>query len=168
MDKVRVGKIVNTFGLRGELKVKSFTDFPEDRFRSNSIVYLEKDGELIEKIIAGFREHKGLFLLRFKGEDSINDVEKYKNSDLFVLRSELHELEPGEYYFFELKDFDVVTEENEVVGKVKQVEEGTVSNYLRIEKENHETILVPFIDAFVKKVDKEKKVIIIQPIEGLI
>ncbi len=168
MNRIRIGKIVNTFGLRGELKVKSYTDFPEERFQSGNIIQMEYNDQQLDMVVEKFREHKGVLLLQFKGFDSINDVEKYKGSDLYVEMDQLHDLDEGEYYFFELKGFEVVDESGSQIGEVKQVEEGTVSNYLRVVKSGGETCLIPFIDTFVIEVNKEEKRIVIKPIEGLL
>ncbi len=168
MSKIKVGTIVNTFGLRGELKVRSFTDFPEERFKSGATVYLEQQGQLISMTIDKFRENKGMVLLQFKGMTSINDVEKYKTCDLYVHLDQLHQLQEGEFYFFELIDFEIEDVKGNLIGKVVQMEEGTTCNYLRIRKNDGETGLIPFMKPFIIQTIKEKKKIIVKLIEGLL
>lgn len=168
MEKLKIGTIVNTFGIRGELKVKIFTDFPEERFKKGNTILLEQEGSVKEQVVESYREHKGMALVMLKGINSINEVEKYKNSDLYIPKDQLHQLEEGEFYFFELVGFEVVDDKGTKVGFVKIVEEGTTSNYLRVEKEDKTTSLVPFMEPFVLRVNKEAKRIMIKPIEGLL
>ncbi|MFV0479467.1 MAG: ribosome maturation factor RimM [Anaerorhabdus sp.] len=168
MEKIRVGKIVNTFGLQGEVKVKSFTDFPEVRFGPSKRVYLEGKSQSIEKVIKSCREHKDHFLIRFKGDETINDVELYKECELFVDVEQLHKLAKGEFYYFELKGFEVFDENGNHLGYVKQVESGTTSNYLRIVSDDGINALVPFIEQFIAEVDSDNKKVIVKVIEGLL
>ena len=81
MEYVNIGKIVNTFGIRGELKVASNTDFVDERFRKGSTVYIGE--EHIPFTVANHREHKGFLLVSFKDHEDINLVEKYKNMMIY-------------------------------------------------------------------------------------
>ncbi|MCL6509011.1 MAG: ribosome maturation factor RimM [Bryobacteraceae bacterium] len=97
---LNVGKVVNTHGIRGELKVWPHTDFPSVRFKKGSRLLLRspETGETIPVVVEGAREQKSLFLLKFKGYDDINQVEKYKGWELKVGAEERVPLEEGEYY----------------------------------------------------------------------
>ena len=166
MEYVNIGKIVNTFGIRGELKVASNTDFVDERFKKGSTVYIGE--EHIPFTVANHREHKGFLLVSFKDHEDINLVEKYKNMMIYKSKDDIKPLKKGEYYFSDLKDLDVYVE-GVRVGKVLLVEEGIKHNYLRILKdEDHKEHLVPFLDVFVKNVDLEEKRIDIVKMEGLL
>ena len=83
MEFVCIGKIVNTFGLKGELKVAYSTDFVSERFKKGSIVYLGE--EKAPFVVKSYRLHKGFLLVVFNDNEDINLVEKYKN--LYIYKS---------------------------------------------------------------------------------
>lgn len=168
MEMIKIGVIVNTFGIRGEMKVKSFTDFVEERFGAGNTVYLQVDNEYIPMKVQQCKEHKGMVLLQFEGKDNINDIEKYKSCEIYIKKEELHQLDDGSYYFFELKDMKVIDQEDNEIGTVIQVEESLAHNLLRIKKLDGTTCLVPYVPAFIIRVDKLKKTIRIRTIEGLL
>lgn len=168
MDKLKIGVITNTFGIKGELKVKSFTDFTEERFAKGSKIELLINGEYKEMIIQSAKEHKGMINIQFKGYENINDVECFKGAELYINKSDLHPLKSGEYYFFELENLTVINEEGDPLGKVVRVEEGMAHNLLRVEKLDGTTCLIPYNPVFVLRVDLAKKQIQIKVIEGLL
>ena len=166
MEYVVIGKIVNTFGIKGELKVYSYTDFVKERFKKGSKVYLSEKYLPFE--VNSCREHKGFLLVSFKDHEDINLVEKYKNMLIYKAKEDIKPLKKGEYYFSDLRDLEVYVE-GEKVGRVKNVEEGIRSNNLRIVKyADEKEYLVPFLDVFIEKVDLENKRIDIVKMEGLL
>lgn len=164
MEFVKIGKIINTFGIKGELKVDLYTDFPDIRFKKDSIVYIGEDK--LPFVMKNHKNHKGFELIQFKDNEDINLVEKYKNMFIYKNKDDIHSLDEGEYYFSELRDLDVYVEDSKV-GKVLKVEEGISSNYLRV-KTNDAEKLVPFLPAFIENVDLDNKRIDIKKIEGLL
>ena len=164
MDKVRVGVIVNTHALKGELKVKSFSDFDEKRFAKGSELLIHYHKEYIEVKVKSVRESKGMLLVLFEGLEDINLVEKYKGCELFVSKDNLHELEEDEVYFHDLMNCDVYDEENNFIGKVEEVLETGANAVLRVNKK----ILIPFVKAFIKDTDIPNKKIVIFKVEGLL
>jgi 16S rRNA processing protein RimM len=166
MEYVVIGKIVNTFGIKGELKVYSYTDFVKERFKKGSKVYLSEKYLPFE--VNSCREHKGFLLVSFKDHEDINLVEKYKNMLIYKAKEDIKPLKKGEYYFSDLRDLEVYVE-GEKIGRVKIVEEGIRSNNLRIVKyADEKEYLVPFLDVFIEKVDLENKRIDIVKMEGLL
>ncbi|MBR3250806.1 MAG: ribosome maturation factor RimM [Erysipelotrichaceae bacterium] len=166
MEYVTIGKILNTFGIKGELKVDVYTDFPEDRFKKGSTVYIGED--YLPFKVAAYREHKGFMLLLLEDNEDINQIEKYKGMYLYKSKDEIKPLQEGEYYFSDLKDLDVYVDDKKI-GRVLRVEEGLRNNNLRVLKEEDgNEYLIPFIPVFIKKVDLVKKRIDINWIEGLI
>src|SRR5690625_2043989 len=102
-----VGKIINTHGVRGEVRVKRLTDF-EERFTIGATLYLVKKNEQpIQLIISSHRIHKDYDLLSFEGYENINDVEDFKNTYLKIKEEQLTELPTGEYYVHEIIDCQV-------------------------------------------------------------
>ena len=166
MEYVTIGKILNTFGIKGELKVDVYTDFPEDRFQKGSTVYVGDD--YLPFKVASHREHKGFMLLLLEDNEDINLVEKFKGMYLYKSKDDIKPLQDGQYYFSDLKDLDVYADD-ERIGKVLNVESGLRNNNLRVLKaEDNKEYLIPFIPVFIKKVDLEERRIDINRIEGLI
>lgn len=159
MDKIKIGRIVNTFGIKGELKVLSDSDFVEERFKVGNTLYLNNT----EKVkVTSFREHNNTVLIKLNDLEDINLVEQYKNMDIFFEIDEMEALEKG-YYLFQLEDLDVYMDDK-LVGKVIEVLK-PAQTVLRIKLEDRE-IMVPYVDAFVEKVDLDTNSIHIKLIEG--
>ncbi|GCD83374.1 ribosome maturation factor RimM [Parageobacillus thermoglucosidasius] len=165
-----VGKIVNTHGIRGEVRVISRTDFPEERYKKGNTLYIfmEKSQEPIEVIVKSHRVHKSFDLLSFEGYDNINLVEKFKGAMLKVPESQLGELNEGEYYFHEIIGCTVVTEEGETVGTVSEILTPGANDVWVVKRNNGKEALIPYIEDIVKNVDVEAKIITIRPMEGLL
>lgn len=158
-----IGKIINTHGIKGELKVQSYTDFPQQRFAKKQTVYVFFNQSYLPFVIASQRQHKGFILMTFEQLNSINDVEQYKNHDLYILESQQHCLPDGQYYWKQLIGLTVMMNGQEI-GKVVDIEETNgAQNNLRISGLN-KNILYPFVDSFIEKVDLEKQYIMIKDI----
>ena len=165
MEYIKVGHIVNTFGIRGELKVESLSDFTELRFRPDQELFIKKGNNYDSVIVRSVREHKGFLLVLFKGLENINLVEKYKDCDIYIHRRYIQALPIGEYYFFELNGCEVY-HDNMKIGSVTEVEDG-YQTVLRIATADKE-LLLPYVPAFVKNVDVANKRIDIDVIEGML
>ncbi|MDO4500190.1 MAG: ribosome maturation factor RimM [Erysipelotrichaceae bacterium] len=164
MEYTLIGKIINTHGIRGELKLESYTDFEKERFKKGSLVYIGE--EHIEVVVKSYRPYKGFILVVFEGLEDINKVERYKEENVYKNNEDIKPLKKGEYYFKDLRDLDVYVEDIKV-GKVLDVEEGINYNFLRIKTEKEEK-LVPYLRAFVLNVDLDNKRIDIVKMEGLL
>jgi 16S rRNA processing protein RimM len=170
MDKwYNVGKIVNTHGIKGEVRIISRTDFPEERYKvGNTLHIFIADKEPIEVTVQSHRTHKNFDLVTFEGYDNVNDVEKFKDSLVKVNESQLGELEEGEYYFHEIIGCTVVTEEGEELGAIKEILTPGANDVWVVKGAKGKEILIPFIDDIVKEIDIEVKRITIHLMEGLI
>lgn len=164
MDFVKIGKIVNTFGIKGELKIDSYTDFIDERFKKDTTVYVGEDK--LPFVMLNHRIHKDFLIISFKDNEDINLVEKYKNMYIYKSQDDIKPLKKGEYYFSDLKDLDCYVNDTNV-GKVINVEPGIKYNYLRILIGKDEK-LVPYLPQFVDGVDLDNKKIMIKDIEGLL
>ena len=164
MKKIKIGVIANTHALKGELKVKSFSEFNDVRYAKNNTVYIDYRGEMIEVVISSYKEVKQLLIVKFKGLDNINDVEKYKGCEVYIDESQLHELESEEVYFFDLMDCEVYDESNNLLGVVEDVLETGANAVLRVNK----TILIPYVNDFILSTSIKDKKIVIKVMEGLI
>jgi len=121
-EYLNVGKIVNTHGIRGEVRVISQTDFPEERYRKGAELTLFRENkEPLPLIVSGHRKHKNFDLLTFEGYPNINDVEPFRNGILKVTKDDLVDLAENEFYYHEIIGLEVVEEDGTVIGKVKEI-----------------------------------------------
>ncbi len=161
---LEVGKIVGTFGIKGELKLYSESDFIEERLAKGNILYLKRGNNYEPVTIDKARFHKGVYMISINGLTNINDVLSFVGFSLYVDIENAAPLEDGEYYCDELIDMEVYNQDGELLGKVSDVLEIPTYKLLEV-KNNNKTFLVPFIDEFIIEVKDDK--IIIQEIEGL-
>ncbi len=165
-----VGKIVNTQGIKGEVRVISTTDFPEERYKKGNVLFLflPKNETPIQVTIKSHRRHKNFDLLLFEGYENINDAEKFRDGILKVPESQLGKLDEGEFYFHEIIGCLVFTKNGEQVGKITEVLTPGANDVWVVEGKDGKEILIPYIDDVVKKVDTKEKIILIDPLEGLL
>ncbi|PHK50714.1 ribosome maturation factor RimM [Staphylococcus edaphicus] len=166
--KVEIGKIVNTHGIKGEIKVKSNSDFTETRFQPGEKVIIErKNTESLEFIIASYRMHKGLHMLTFEGIHNINDIEYLKGETIMQDRDhEEIELGEHEFYYSDIIGCTVFDDKETPIGRVTEIFE-TGANDVWVVKGDKE-YLIPYIADVVKDIDVEGRRIVITPMEGLL
>lgn len=160
---IEVMKIVNTHGVKGEMKAMYYADSPMF-FKKVHNLY-DKKGEEYE--ITAVREHKGALLISIKGIEDMNGAEMMKNVSLYAKREDFPPLPKGEYYLIDLFGMKAETVDGEEIGEVVDVIEKAAQNLLVIKKGEKE-VLVPNCKAFVDRVDTDEKKIYITPIEGLL
>lgn len=165
MNKIKIGVIVSTHGLKGEVCVKSLSDFDELRYQKGNTIYLDHDG-MQPLIIDSVRVHKDKLLLSFEGYHDINLVEKWRHGVLYIDKEKLQELDEDEIYYFELRDMRVYDENHEYLGDVKELIETGANLVLRVSDGENE-FLLPYVKAFVKETNREEKKLIVQLVEGL-
>jgi 16S rRNA processing protein RimM len=165
-----VGKIVNTHGIRGELKIVSETDFPEERFAKNSkLVFVDPgSGTKVPAIVESAREHKQMFIIRFQGYGNINEVEKYKGWLLKVEEQYLSELSEDEYYYHEIIGCTVVNEEGETLGEIKEILSPGANDVWVVKRPKGKELLLPYIDDVVLEVNIPDKKVTVRLMEGLL
>lgn len=170
MQWFNVGKIVNTHGIRGEVRVISRTDFPEERYAVGNKLHLFMPGEKkgIPLTVASHRRHKNFDLLTFEQHPNINDVEKYRDGMLKVSEHELGELGEDEYYYHEIIGCTVVTMEGQAIGSVTEILETGANDVWTVTPAEGKPHYIPYIADVVKEIDIEAKVIRIDPMEGLL
>ena len=161
---IYVIQIVNTHGIRGEVKALHYTD-GEAFFKNVKTVYKE-DNTPVE--ILSYRFVKGSVLLRLSGVSTPEQAQKMKFTRLYAREEDLPPLPEGEFYFFRLIGMTGILNDGEILGTVTDVVENIAANLLEFTKENGKKVLIPNIGAFVKKIDPNEKKIYITPVEGLI
>ena len=166
MDYLEVGKIVNTHGLRGEVKVVPWTDYPDD-FEDIEYVYAEKCGARERLDIKNIKYQKNNLIVKFAQINSIDEAETYKNLVLTADRDVLGKLPEGVYYIADLIGLEVVKETGEKVGEISDVINTGANDIYVVKREGKRDMLIPVIDEVVKKVDLENKKVTVELMEGL-
>lgn len=166
MDYYQIGSITQTHGIRGEVKVFPMTDDP-NRFKGAKGIILMAGKEEIVLDVESARVQKNLVILKFKGIDNINDVEKYKGCGLYVTKENRVPLKEGEYFIADLIGAEVVTDDNEVLGQVTDVLQTGANDVYVVEKEGEAELLLPVIPECVLSVDTEEKKVVVHLLEGL-
>ncbi|AJC23975.1 ribosome maturation factor RimM [Bacillus velezensis] len=165
-----VGKIVNTHGIKGEVRVISKTDFAEERYKPGNTLYLFAEGaaEPIKVTVSAHRLHKQFHLLQFKEMPSLNEVEHLRNMVIKVPEEDLGELEEDEFYFHEIIGCEVVSEDGELIGTVKEILTPGANDVWVVARKGKKDALIPYIASVVKDININKKKIKIHVMEGLI
>ena len=177
-DFLQVGVITNTHGLRGEVKVFPTTDDAK-RFKKLKEAWLDTGKEMVALEISQVKFSKNLVILKFKGYDNINDIEKYKGKSLFVTRSHAVKCEKDEYFIADLIDMEAWTEEGELLGIITDVMQ-TGANDVYVVQVSEESpyalkvgnkrkeLLLPAIKECVRNVDMEARKIKVHLMPGLL
>ena len=163
---LQVGVISSTHGIRGEVKVFPTTDDPM-RFKNLKKVFLDTGRERLELEVQSVRFFKQFAIVKFKGIDNINDIEKYKGKGIFVPREDAVPLDEDEYYIADLIGMEVFTEDGHF-GVVKDVMETGANEVYIVESDEHGEVLIPAIRQCVLDVNVEEKKMKIRLMDGLI
>lgn len=162
IELIEIGKIVGVFGIKGELKVTSESDFIDYRYRVGAKVFFSNQKEYT---ITSIRFHKGKILITINNIYDINQVLEYVGMTVYADKSDQPPINDNEYYVDDLVGHIVYNTNNECLGEVIDIIEIPSGYILEIINNKNERFLTPFVDEFVKEITKEK--IIIQEIEGL-
>ena len=164
---LRVGVISSTHGIRGEVKVYPTTDDPE-RFRELKKVILDAKGGQRTLEIQEVKFFKNQVILKFRGLDNINDVEKYKGTDLLIPREDAVPLEENENFIADLIDMEVVTDAGERLGILTDVIQTGAKDVYVVKTSQEKEILLPAIRDCILEVDVEEKRMRVHVLEGLL
>ena len=164
---LQVGVISSTHGVRGEVKVFPTTDDVK-RFKKLKKVILDTGKEQLPLEIEGVKFFKQFVILKFRGIDNINDIEKYKGKRRLVDREHAVKLKKDEYFIADMIGMDVFTEDGELFGALKDVMETGANDVYIIEMSDGKEVLVPAIKQCILDVDIENRKMVIHLLEGLV
>ena len=168
MEKLlQVGVISSTHGVRGEVKVFPTTDDIK-RFKKLKKVFLDTGREHLELEVEGVKFFKQFAILKFKGIDNINDIEKYKGRSLLVDREHAVRLQKNEYFIADMIGMTVFTDDGKEFGTLKDVMETGANDVYVIDCKEHGEVLVPAIKQCILNVDVENQTMEIHLLEGLV
>lgn len=162
MNYIYIGKIVNTHGIKGELRLLSNFKYKDKVFKKDMLIYIGKD-KIQEKIIS-YRKHKQFDMICLDGYSNINEVLKYKGLNAYINKEDL-ELDKGKYLNEDIIGFTVIVDNNRI-GIIDNIEMN--AQELIVVKNKDKEFLIPYNDYFIKKIDINNKKIYINNIEGLI
>lgn len=159
MKFIKIGKIVNTHGIKGELRIISDFKYKDKVFVKDFNIYIGPDK--IKEKITSYRKHKQFDMICLASYNNINEVLKYKGLYVFIDKSDL-KLEPNSYLNEDIIGLDVIVLNNNI-GKITDVIKNVKGELLVINNK----ILVPYYDVFVKKIDIDNNKIYLNYIDGL-
>ena len=162
-----IGQIVNTFGIKGLVKVKPFTDDLE-RFEELKSVFVVKNKEVIEMQIEEVKYHKNLVLIKFKGIEDMNMAEKLKGCYIKINRKDARKLPEDTYFIADLIGIKVYDDEGNFLGKVDDIYNNKVHDIYVIKDDLGKQILLPSTKEVIKDIDIDNDKIVVHLINGLI
>ena len=167
MKNLEIGQIVNTFGIKGFVKVNPWVN-DVTRFDNLKNVYIKIRKELKEVEIEEVKYHKNQILLKLKGVDTIEQAETYRNAILEVDRENAIPLEEGEYFIADLLESEVYTDEGEKLGILEDIYNTGSNDIYVVKNELGKSILLPNIPEVIKEIDVENKKITVHLLKGLV
>ena len=156
---IEAGEIVNTHGVRGEVKIMPWTDTPEF-LRSIKTLYV--DGKAVR--VTASRIHKGAILASLEGVDDVNAAMRFKGKRVYIDRGDA-QLEPGRFFIQDIIGAEVVTESGESVGTLREVIDAPAGMIYVVRGETEH--LIPAVDEFILSTDADAGVITVRLIEGM-
>lgn len=166
-EYLQVGVITNTHGIRGEVKVFPTTDDPA-RFRKLKQVFLDTGKGYLNLEIEQVKFFKQFVILKFKGFDNINDIEKYRQKSLLVDREHAVKLKRNEYFIADLIGLSVDTDEERHLGTLTDVIQTGANDVYVVEMEDGKEVLIPAIRECILSVDLEERRMQVHLLKGLL
>mgnify|MGYP000039117864 FL=1 len=157
-NRLRVGVITTTHGIKGEVKVFPTTD-DVNRFKELKGCFLVKDGREIPVTCESCKFFKNMVILKFKEFNNINQVEGYRNYDILVDRENAVELSEDEFFLCDIMDADVYDQDNKLVGRLTDILETPASHILVINDIHDKELLVPLVKEWVTDVDTDNRIV---------
>ena len=164
---LEIGQIVNTFGIKGMVKVKPFTDNIE-RLSNLEKIYIKNKSGQTEYKIQEVKYHKNMVLVKFEGIENPEQADLLRNSYLIVDRETEEPLEAGRYYIVDMIGLDVFTDDNEYLGKLEDIYNTGSNDIYVVKNELGKQVLLPAIEDVIKNIDMDNKKVIVHLIPGLV
>lgn len=165
-----VGKVANTHGIRGEIRVFPETDFPEERFaKGNELVLVSPDEtKTVPVTVVAARPQKTIYIVKLEQFTDINQVEPYKGWSVKVSADKRAKLAADEFYFHDIIGCRVVTEEGETIGDITDILRPGANDVWVVKRTNGKLAYLPYIADVVLSVDPSEKLVTIRLMEGLL
>ena len=166
-ERLEIGQIVNTFGIKGFVKIYPYVD-DISRFDDLKKVYIKSkkidEGLQIEEV----KYHKNMVLIKFKGIETVENAEKLRNFYIEIDRADAIPLEEGQYFIADLLGLDVFLDNGDKLGVLEDIYNTGSSDIYVVKNELGKQFLLPYIDEVIKQINLNEGKIIVHIIEGLI
>lgn len=163
MEKIKIGKVVNVVGLKGELKVYHYSDYKE-RFEEIDSIYLDETAYPIEHV----RYQGHMVILKLPGVDDRSRAEALRNKDVFITEDQLRTLPEDVYYIRDLLGMAVLNEDGSPLGRLMDILQNSAQDLYQVELENGKPILIPGVAAFILETNTAEGFIRVKLPEGLL
>lgn len=167
MALLPIGRIVNTHGLKGEVRVATSTDFAADRYAPGAVVVLDAPSGRVDLVVRSYRPHRGFDLVSFRDHDTIESVLPYKGLSLLAEETAPVVLKRNEFRASDLIGLSV-RQGDVAVGVIDGIRTYPQGDYLEIRKNDGAMALVPFVHALVPSVDMKTRIVVVAEMEGLL
>ena len=167
VKKVRIAKIVNTHGVRGEVKAIPLSDFP-DRYNSLKEVYIERNNSYCECIVEGIRWSTKFLLIKLKGIENPEEAAFLKDKYLEINREDTIPLPEDTYYFFELVGLKVLDSQGNYLGTIEDILQTSANDVYVVKQEKSKELLIPALKKVVREVDLDNKKMVVELLPGLL
>ena len=164
---LEIGQIVNTFGIKGMVKVKPFTD-DINRFDKLKKIYIKNNNVEKEYEIEEVKYHKNMVIIKLKEIETVEQANLLRNSYIMIKRDEEEPLKKGTYYIVDMIGIDVYTENDENLGQLEDIFNTGSNDIYVVRTKLGKQILLPAISDVIKEIDLENKKMIVHLISGLI
>lgn len=166
-ELILVGRVARAHGNRGQVIVNPDTDFAEDRFRVGQVLLVGPADRTAPRRITASRFHQGRPVVALEGVETMNDAEALAGAELWMGASTIPPLPAGTFYRHDLVGCEVRDVTDAVLGRVTNVQGPIDRSHLVVQGEGGE-MLIPLVDHICVRVDLAARVIVINPLEGLL
>ncbi len=166
MEYILIGKIVNTHGIKGEVKIYPYTD---DIFNLSNLKEFYLDDKSKSKcIVETCKVHKNMLIVKIQGISDANSALKLKDKNIYISKSSLEKLDQGSYYIFDLLGLEVFDLDDNKIGILNDVQKNSANDVYEILTTDNKKIYLPAIKQVIKKVDIVNKKMYVEIMKGLI
>ncbi len=164
---IAIGRVIGPHGIKGELRLFSYADSVETFAPGVSLLLQRHDDKQGEYTIVAARPHKKGILLQLEGINSLDEVNVWRDAEVFLQTAKLKELDEDSYYWFQVIGLKVVTVDHKFLGKITNIIR-TRSNDVYVVRNQSEELLIPAIESVVMEIDLDKKLMLVDLPEGLL
>ena len=166
MELIEIGRIVRSHGLTGRVKVLSYLESPETLHDVSGLFVGRSAQEAVFLPLVAVQTGKGFFILQLRGVDDRDAAERLRGSSVWISSEKTVKLPDGEYYWSEIIGLQVLTEEDQILGRIEAVFP-TGSNDVYVCRGGGREILLPAIEEVVRKIDTNRGIMVVRLLKGL-
>ncbi len=165
-DLLLVGKVIRPHGLRGLLRITTYSESEDSSLQAGTVFFKTVLGEIRKHAVISLKAHKNVFLMKLKGLESRDKAEEYKSAEILIEKESLAQKDDA-YFWHELLGLEVYLEDGKFLGTITQIIP-TEGNDIYVVKNGKREVLIPAVYDVIKEIDLEYKKMTISPNEGLL